>query len=260
MKEEVLYIDNNEYQTSIPQSPDPDPDPKPSIPQTIKDTPLVNLDSDPDNYNLPPSPSIYKQQGQGYDSEQEDTPVELGPPMVSFLSKVHQILAIPDLTETPYHLRSKVKARYVKEARDIISKPYLLQAKKPFIVTNSILETIHASEAPFSSINGSFPLKELYVQCPQFRQVISNWEKALESKTDHIHFLDDNMAHLVTKVIVNIQKSRIKAVLDFGAPDTVVSSKLMQRLKLAPDVGYCKIYGTAGSHTTKAIGGYMALL
>ena len=59
---------------------------------------------------------------------------------------------------------------------------------------------------------------------------------------------------------VAIQKVKIKAILDTGSPVNVVSSKLMKKLKLAPDLAYTQSYGTAGLSTTCAIGAYSALL
>ena len=56
-----------------------------------------------------------------------------------------------------------------------------------------------------------------------------------------------------------IQKVKIKAILDTGSPVIVVLSKLMKKLKLAPDLAYTQSYRTAGLSTTHAIGSYSAL-
>ena len=58
---------------------------------------------------------------------------------------------------------------------------------------------------------------------------------------------------------VAIQKVRNKATLETGSPVNVVSSKLMKKLKLAPDLAYTQSYGMAGLSTTRAIGAYFAL-
>ncbi|KAJ9074753.1 hypothetical protein DSO57_1003407 [Entomophthora muscae] len=58
---------------------------------------------------------------------------------------------------------------------------------------------------------------------------------------------------------ISIQKVKIKAVLDTGSPVNVVSSKLVKKLKLAPDLNYHQLYGTAGLIMTCAIGAYYAL-
>ncbi|KAJ9069700.1 hypothetical protein DSO57_1015779 [Entomophthora muscae] len=52
---------------------------------------------------------------------------------------------------------------------------------------------------------------------------------------------------------------KIKAVLDTGSPVNVVSSKLVKKLKLAPNLNYHQTYGTAGLSMTCAIGDYSAL-
>ena len=62
-----------------------------------------------------------------------------------------------------------------------------------------------------------------------------------------------------TRDEVSIQKVKVKGILDTGSPVNVVLSKLMKKLKLAPDLNYNQIYGTAGLTSTKAIGAYSAL-
>ena len=58
---------------------------------------------------------------------------------------------------------------------------------------------------------------------------------------------------------VAVQKVKIRAILDTGSPVNVVYSKLMKKLKLAPELTYNQSYETAGLSTTWAIGAYLAL-
>ncbi|KAJ9064562.1 DNA damage-inducible protein 1 [Entomophthora muscae] len=62
-----------------------------------------------------------------------------------------------------------------------------------------------------------------------------------------------------TRVEISIQKVKIKAVLDTGSLVNIVSSKLVKKLKLAPDLNYHQLYGMAGLPMTHAIGSYSAL-
>ncbi|KAJ9052019.1 hypothetical protein DSO57_1038399 [Entomophthora muscae] len=46
------------------------------------------------------------------------------------------------------------------------------------------------------------------------------------------------------------KKVKIKAILDTGSPVNMVSSKLMKKLKLAPELNYTQSYGIAGMAQT----------
>ncbi|KAJ9080622.1 hypothetical protein DSO57_1023001 [Entomophthora muscae] len=64
---------------------------------------------------------------------------------------------------------------------------------------------------------------------------------------------------ILTCVEISIQKVNIKAVLDTGSPVNAVSSKLVKKLKLAPNLNYHQLYGTAGLSMTCNIGTYYVL-
>ncbi|KAJ9068500.1 hypothetical protein DSO57_1028094 [Entomophthora muscae] len=51
----------------------------------------------------------------------------------------------------------------------------------------------------------------------------------------------------------------VRAILDSGAPGNIVSTRLVKKLKLAPDLDYNKEFGTAGPDRTKALGAYSSL-
>ncbi|KAJ9082554.1 hypothetical protein DSO57_1003326 [Entomophthora muscae] len=60
-----------------------------------------------------------------------------------------------------------------------------------------------------------------------------------------------------TDIFVN--KIKVQAIIDTGAPINIVSTCLVKRLGLAPDIDHRKQYGTAGLTTTTAQGAYRAL-
>ncbi|KAJ9070232.1 hypothetical protein DSO57_1010505 [Entomophthora muscae] len=51
----------------------------------------------------------------------------------------------------------------------------------------------------------------------------------------------------------------VRAILDSGAPGNIVSTRLVKKLKLAPDLDYNEEFGTAGPDKTKALGAYSSL-
>ena len=58
---------------------------------------------------------------------------------------------------------------------------------------------------------------------------------------------------------ININHKKVIAILDTGTPDNIVSTKLMNTIKLAPDVNYSQSFGMAGLNVTQAVGAYSAL-
>ncbi|KAF5188754.1 hypothetical protein FRX31_021659, partial [Thalictrum thalictroides] len=99
--------------------------------------------------------------------------------------------------------------------------------------------------------------------------IIHSWETDLNNPNAKVHvvhnnfdkscFLDSTERSSVTKVEVSVHRSCTTAILDSGAPMTIISSKFMKRIKIAPDVDYSREYNTAGNSTTRAIGAYSSL-
>ena len=62
-----------------------------------------------------------------------------------------------------------------------------------------------------------------------------------------------------TYVDMWVNKIKIQAIVDTGAPINVVSTKFAKRLGIAPDIAYQKEFGTAGLQPTTSQGAYSAL-
>ena len=62
-----------------------------------------------------------------------------------------------------------------------------------------------------------------------------------------------------TYIHITVNHKKIIAILDIGAPENIVSTKLMNSIKLAPDVDYKKSFGNADPNVTWAVGAYSAL-
>ena len=60
-------------------------------------------------------------------------------------------------------------------------------------------------------------------------------------------------------VFATINHMQVTAILDTGASENIVSSKLMSAIKLCPDMNYDKTFDTIGPNTTQASGAYYAL-
>ena len=62
-----------------------------------------------------------------------------------------------------------------------------------------------------------------------------------------------------TYVDMWVNKIKIRAIVDTGAPINVVSTKFAKQLGIAPDIAYQKEFGTAGLQPTTSQGAYSAL-
>ncbi|KAJ9077857.1 DNA damage-inducible protein 1 [Entomophthora muscae] len=80
---------------------------------------------------------------------------------------------------------------------------------------------------------------------------------------------DDLDIHLVTKISssysectyadIFLNKIKVRAIIDTGAPINIVSTCLVKRLGLAPYIDHWRQYGTSGLTVTTAQGAYSAL-
>ena len=82
-------------------------------------------------------------------------------------------------------------------------------------------------------------------------------------------FNPKNILHLNNPVLENfecsyvwiwVHKIKVRAIIDSGAPGNIISTKLVNQLKLLPDIDHSQSYGTAGLSTTTSLGAYSALL
>ncbi|KAJ9066139.1 DNA damage-inducible protein 1 [Entomophthora muscae] len=93
--------------------------------------------------------------------------------------------------------------------------------------------------------------------------------KLYGSILEFLSMADDLDIHLVNKISssysectyadIFVNKIKVQAIIDTGAPINIVSTRLVKRLGLAPDIGHWKQYGTAGLTVTTAQGAYSAL-
>ncbi|KAJ9066160.1 hypothetical protein DSO57_1012351 [Entomophthora muscae] len=66
--------------------------------------------------------------------------------------------------------------------------------------------------------------------------------------------------HDYTYIELVVHKLRVRAILDSRAPENIVSTRLVKKLKLLPDLDYNKEFGTTGPDRTTALRVYSSLL
>ncbi|KAJ9086200.1 hypothetical protein DSO57_1006711 [Entomophthora muscae] len=160
----------------------------------------------------------------------------------------YSVLAVPKTITVPYKLRSEKTTTTTKplpEAKEIILRSYLTQAKRSPMLVEPSEEAAEVADADFKNVSVLLPLQTVYKEFPGLRCMIEKWDKELAEAQDILAVLPP-FGCTTTQVEISIQKVKIKAVLDTGSPVNVVSSKLVKKLKLAPDLNYHQLYSTAG--------------
>ncbi|KAI0233462.1 hypothetical protein L0F63_002918, partial [Massospora cicadina] len=103
------------------------------------------------------------------------------------------------------------------------------------------------------------------IQCSHTMQSIQeNYPETACQLTSHFQLREvlvllPTSEGILTKVEMVIQKVQVMAILDTGSPVNVISSKLMKKIQLAPDLEYNQDFGTAGPNNTHALGAYSLL-
>ena len=148
---------------------------------------------------------------------------------------------------------------------DIINRPYAEALADVNLEGDNIVDVakfIKNRLAKYKDIQISLSLEELARLSPKvsasLSQIFSRTESALPilvASTVNLF----NTGTECTYIHITVNHKKVIAILDTGAPENIVSTKLMNSIKLAPDVDYKKSFGTAGPNVTWAVGAYSAL-
>ncbi|KAJ9052494.1 hypothetical protein DSO57_1033567 [Entomophthora muscae] len=150
--------------------------------------------------------------------------------------------------------RSQAKAKGKAQAVD--SKPYAHQLldKAPDEGPGPSTDTSH-----LKGVNVAIPMDTMKAHQP----------KLCGSILKFLSMADDLDIHLVNKISssysectyadIFVNKIKVRAIIDMGAPINIVFTRLVKFLVLAPDIDHRKQYGTAGLTVTTAQGAYSAL-
>ena len=125
-----------------------------------------------------------------------------------------------------------------------------------------VAKTIENRLAEYKDIQISLSLEELARLSPKVSasllQIFSRTKSALTILVASAVNLF-NTGTKCTYIHITVKYKKVIAILDTGASENIVSTKLMNSIKLAPDVDYKKSLGTAGPNVTRAVGAYSAL-
>ncbi|KAJ9051341.1 hypothetical protein DSO57_1005343 [Entomophthora muscae] len=173
---------------------------------------------------------------------------------------LHRVLAVNTVTRKQAICTESLPS---KEAVDTISIPYTEQLSMPYT------KVTHESDS-VKKLSQLLRLVQVSTNLDTLKSLKPNLTTALELFLAQFKGLD---IHKVTKITsphygeqhnctyieLVVHKLWVRAILDSGALGNIVSTRLVKKLKLAPDLDYNEEFGTAGPDKTKALGAYSSL-
>ncbi|KAJ9048893.1 DNA damage-inducible protein 1 [Entomophthora muscae] len=149
---------------------------------------------------------------------------------------------------------SKVQAS--QEAAKEVSKPYARQLLDDAPDT----EPQHSGDAtPLRGVNVAIPMETMKDHHPELCDSIVKFLSTANNLDIHLVNNIGFSYSECTYADIFLNKLKVQAIIDTGAPINIVSSKLVRCMGLTTDIDHKKQYGTAGLGCTTAQGAYSAL-
>ncbi|KAJ9074174.1 hypothetical protein DSO57_1009248 [Entomophthora muscae] len=103
----------------------------------------------------------------------------------------YSVLAIPKTIAASYKLRSgkTTTAKPWPEAKEVVSCPYLTQAKRSHVLVESSEEAAEVADTVFKNISVLLSLQMVYKEFPGLRYMIKKWDKELAEAQDILSVL-----------------------------------------------------------------------
>ncbi|KAJ9053512.1 hypothetical protein DSO57_1023551 [Entomophthora muscae] len=174
---------------------------------------------------------------------------------------LHRVLDVNTVTRKQAICTESIPS---KEAVDTISIPYAEQLSMLYT------EVTHESNS-VRKLSQLLRLVQVSTNLDNLKSLNPDLTTALELFLTQFKGLD---IHKVTKIAsphygeqhnctyieLVVHRLQVRAILDSGAPGNIVSTRLVKKLKLAPELDYNEEFGTEGPEKTKALGSYSSLL
>ncbi|KAJ9053142.1 hypothetical protein DSO57_1027239 [Entomophthora muscae] len=173
---------------------------------------------------------------------------------------LYRVLAINTVTRKQAIHTESISS---KEAVDTISIPYAEQLSMPYT------EVTHESDS-VKKLSQLLRLVQVSTNLDTLKSLKPKLTTALELLLAQFKDLDIHNGtkvasphygeqHDYTYIELVVHKLQVRAILDSGDPGNIVSTRIVKKLKLAPDLDYNEEFGTAGPNKTKALGAYLSL-
>lgn len=188
--------------------------------------------------------------------------LELGHPDTSKIieDSLHQVLAANAFTRRKSR---RPIARDKDAAEEVVSLPYAEQVTSSTTTAETKADTAKKVSDVLKNIKVQTTIDSLTQLSPPLQEALEKFFAQFSSASVlRASLLDPASSSGIdcTYVNITVNKVKVRAILDTGAPGNIISTRLAKKLKLAPDIN-CKLeFGTAGPWTTVAKGAYSSLL
>ena len=135
-----------------------------------------------------------------------------------------------------------------EEALQEVPKPYISQVK------DVLTEDKNSQLKELSSVNLSIPLDILAKSMPNLASKINESLTVTPTVIHYLSKLNNKIERTYVDILVN--NYPVRAIVDSGAPINIISTKLVSKIGLKPDLEYSCEYGTAGIHLVMSKGAY----
>ncbi|KAJ9067770.1 hypothetical protein DSO57_1035868 [Entomophthora muscae] len=164
---------------------------------------------------------------------------------------LHQVLV-----NNVHMVQTYSKVQDSQEATKKVSKPYACQ----------LLDNAPDTEpqclgdaTPLKGINMAIPMEIMKDHHPELCDSIFKFLSTANNLDIHLVNNIGSSYSECTYTDIFVNKLKVQAIINTGAPINIVSSKLVRQMGLAPDIDHKKQYGTAGLDCTTTQGAYSAL-
>ena len=117
------------------------------------------------------------------------------------------------------------------------------------------LEQISSRLGPLKNVKISLTLDELANITPHIFNSIHNYLQKIETQADIFVATTEKLLNNKIECVyihVKVNNRPVTAIVDTGAPDVIMSTKLACAMKIAPDIKNNQTFGTAGPSLTQA--------
>ena len=126
------------------------------------------------------------------------------------------------------------------------------------IIGAAALDQINPPESTkLSNIAISFLITEIVTSTPKLANELSKFLSGFK-KVLHLKEVNECKTKF-SYLTIWLNKVKIYTIIDSGAPGNIVSTRLMKKLQLAPDIAHNQSFGTAGLAYTTSLGAYSML-
>ncbi|KAJ9079507.1 DNA damage-inducible protein 1 [Entomophthora muscae] len=165
--------------------------------------------------------------------------------------KLYQVLV-----DNVHMMQTCSKVQASQEAAKEVSKPYACQ----LLDDTPDTEPQHSGDAtPLRGVNVAIPMETMKDHHPKLCDSIVKFLSTANNLDIHLVNNIGSSYSKCTYADIFVNKLKVRAIINTGAPKNIVSSKLVRQMGLTPDIDHKKQYGTAGLGCTTAHRAYSAL-